>query len=83
MFLLSRPGCRTLYEKLGSAEAVEACVALFYEKLLNDPLLAPFFEGVDMQKLAMKQVGQASRQWGPDEGSVCGSYHWMPRASRS
>jgi truncated hemoglobin YjbI len=31
-------------------------VALFYEKLLNDPLLAHFFEGVDMHKLAMKQV---------------------------
>jgi truncated hemoglobin YjbI len=50
--------CRTLYEKLGGAPAVEAAVAHFYKKVMADPLLVPFFEGVDMKKQAKKQVGR-------------------------
>ncbi|KAL6751167.1 globin-like protein [Haematococcus lacustris] len=46
----------TLYDKLGSAEAVEACVKVFYTKLLADPDLGRFFEGVNMKLLAYKQT---------------------------
>ena len=33
-----------------------AAVSLFYEKVLADPELAPFFEGMDMPELIHKQV---------------------------
>jgi len=46
----------TLYEKLGSVHAITACVQLFYSKILQDPMLAPFFEGVDMHVLSAKQA---------------------------
>jgi methyl-accepting chemotaxis protein len=38
----------TLYEQLGGQPAVEAAVEGFYERVLDDPLLAPFFEGSNM-----------------------------------
>jgi hypothetical protein len=56
--------CRTLYEKLGGEAAVQAAVTSFYDKLLADPLLAHFFEGVDMRRLAMKQVCIGLLTWG-------------------
>ena len=48
----------TLYDKLGGPEALEAAVDLFYEKVLADERLAPFFEGTNMMRLVIKQVGQ-------------------------
>jgi hemoglobin len=48
--------CRTLYDKLGGAAAIEAAVSVFYSRILGDPLLAPFFEGVCMKTMAKKQV---------------------------
>jgi len=38
----------SLYERIGGEAAVNAAVDLFYEKVLADPLLIPFFEGTDM-----------------------------------
>ena len=38
----------TLFERIGGDEAVEAAVDIFYSKVLSDPALQPFFEGVDM-----------------------------------
>jgi truncated hemoglobin YjbI len=42
-------------------------VDLFYDRVLNDPALAPFFEGVHMAKLKNHQVGsvmiRASWPW--------------------
>jgi len=40
----------SLYERIGGEAAVNAAVDLFYDKLLADPLLIPFFEGVDMAR---------------------------------
>ena len=40
----------TLYEQIGGKPAVEAAVDLFYRKILADPSLKPFFDGVDMAK---------------------------------
>ena len=44
----------TLYDRIGGAPAVKAAVNIFYAKVLADPTLAPFFDGVDM----VKQVGK-------------------------
>lgn len=46
---------KTLFEQLGGAAAVDAAVELFYRKVLSDPRLTPFFEGVDLRRLAGHQ----------------------------
>lgn len=45
----------SLYERLGGAAAVDAAVELFYGKVLADPLLRPFFDGVDMKRQRAQQ----------------------------
>ncbi|KAG2489570.1 hypothetical protein HYH03_012018 [Edaphochlamys debaryana] len=50
-------GAPTLYDKLGGAAAVDAAVGIFYKKIMSDPELAPFFEGVDMDRQMKKQAG--------------------------
>ncbi|KAL4430596.1 hypothetical protein ABPG77_005836 [Micractinium sp. CCAP 211/92] len=47
---------QSLYDQLGGQKAVEAAVELFYSKLLDDPELSPFFEGVDMPQQRRKQA---------------------------
>ena len=47
----------SLYETLGGQPAIEAAVEIFYRKMLADDRVAPFFEGVDMDKQAAKQIG--------------------------
>lgn len=37
-------------------DGVRAAVGAFYKRVLADPQLAPFFEGVDMAKQQAKQV---------------------------
>ncbi len=46
----------TLYERIGGTQAVSAAVNLFYKKVTADPLLMPFFEGVDMMRLMHHQI---------------------------
>ena len=46
---------QTLYERLGGEAAVDAAVDRFYEKVLSDANLAPFFDGLDMKRQASKQ----------------------------
>lgn len=46
----------SIYEQLGGADAIEAVVAMFYERVLADPLLQPFFRGVQMSRQHQKQV---------------------------
>lgn len=45
----------TLFERLGGKPAVEAAVDLFYQKVLADPRIKHFFEGVDMTRLRNHQ----------------------------
>ena len=45
----------SLYERSGGAPAVAAVVDRFYEAILADPLLAPFFGGVDVDRLRAHQ----------------------------
>lgn len=40
----------SLYEKLGGDKAVHATVEIFYQKVIADKELAPFFSGINMQR---------------------------------
>lgn len=44
------------YEQIGGAEGITRLVDLFYARVLGDPELKPFFEGVQMAKLRRMQV---------------------------
>lgn len=44
------------YEQIGGAEGITRLVDLFYARVLGDPELKPFFEGVQMAKLHRMQV---------------------------
>lgn len=44
------------YERIGGGRAVAQVVDLFYERILGDPALAPFFVGVDMARLKRHQA---------------------------
>lgn len=44
------PRKKSLYTAIGGANAVDAAVELFYEKVLADPELDPFFTNTDMAK---------------------------------
>jgi len=44
-----------LYERLGGKPAVEAAVDSFYDKIMKDALIRPFFDGVDMPRQRAKQ----------------------------
>ena len=44
-----------LYEQLGGEPAVNAAVDIFYRKVLKDPRINRFFDGVDMDRQAAKQ----------------------------
>jgi hemoglobin len=46
---------KSLYEQIGGAAAVEVAVGAFYRKVLTDPVLSPFFDGVDPSALKAKQ----------------------------
>ena len=45
----------SLYEQLGGEAAIKAAVEIFYKKVLADPLLSPFFDGIDMDRQVGKQ----------------------------
>jgi hemoglobin len=61
----SEPGTSapaTLFDRLGGEPAVAAVVDLFYARVLADGDLAPYFAGVDTDRLAQHQrrfIGQA------------------------
>ena len=47
---------KTLYDRLGKKEGIRAVVEDFYDRLLGDTELGPFFEGADMEKLRRTQT---------------------------
>src|SRR4051812_33086807 len=52
----------SIYDAIGGQAALEAAVERFYERVMVDALLAPFFAGMDMRKLKVHQLaflGQA------------------------
>jgi hemoglobin len=56
----------TLYEQIGGRETVERLINNFYDRVLADPQLKPFFEHTSMDKLRkMQQEFFASALDGP------------------
>lgn len=58
----------SLYDRLGGEPAIMAAVTLFYDKIMADPSIAPFFATLDMKAQSRKQV--AFMTWafgGPSE----------------
>ncbi|MFC5970936.1 group 1 truncated hemoglobin [Halomarina salina] len=47
---------QSVYHEIGGREAVEAVVEAFYDRVLSDDRLAPYFEGMDMTELRAHQV---------------------------
>ena len=45
----------SLYERVGGADGIDALVVDFYNRVLADPLLAPFFKHADIDKLLAMQ----------------------------
>lgn len=45
----------SLYERLGGAPAIDAAVDAFYERVLADESVAPFFQGVSMPRQIKQQ----------------------------
>jgi hemoglobin len=45
-----------LYELLGGAAAVNTATLRFYEKVMADPVLAPYFKGLNIEAQAKKFV---------------------------
>jgi hemoglobin len=57
----------SLYVRIGGAGAVAAAVDGLYERIVADPDLTPYFEGVDMDRLkAHQRAFIASALGGPD-----------------
>ncbi len=49
-------GEQATYDTLGGAEGIGAVVDAFYERILGDPQLSPYFADVDMARLHAHQV---------------------------
>ena len=46
----------SLFTRIGGKDAVNATVDKMYDKILTDPLLKPFFEGLDMARQRRSQA---------------------------
>jgi len=46
---------KSLFERIGAEAAVQATVVKMYDKILDDALLAPFFENIDVEALRLSQ----------------------------
>jgi hemoglobin len=55
---------KSLYERLGGADAVNAAVDIFYRKVLSDDRVSPFFDNVDMDAQIAKQKGFLTMAFG-------------------
>jgi hemoglobin len=55
------------YDAIGGGSAVSAVVNDFYDRVLGDPQLAPYFEGVDLARVKRHQVLMVSQVLGGPE----------------
>lgn len=46
----------TLFDDIGGEESVNAAISIFYDRVLDDESLAPFFSNVDMATQSRKQA---------------------------
>jgi hemoglobin len=63
-FVQTEPVEKTLFEQLGGEAAIEAAVVTFYEKVMADPTLAPFFDHLDMNAQIKKQIAFMTMAFG-------------------
>lgn len=62
------PDQNDLYERIGGEEAIEAAVEEFYDRVLADDRLAPFFDDADLGSLkAHQRAFLATATGGPAE----------------
>lgn len=54
----------TLYERLGGEAAVEAAVSRFYDKVMADPSLSHYFDGLDLNAQIAKQIAFMTMAFG-------------------
>jgi hemoglobin len=54
----------SLYERLGGEAAITACVGMFYDRIMGDPKLSPFFDDLDMDKQINKQIAFMTMAFG-------------------
>ncbi|MGB0749015.1 MAG: group I truncated hemoglobin [Magnetospiraceae bacterium] len=69
----------TIYEEIGGKEAVDAAVGIFYQKVLADPLLIPFFEDVDMDNQSKMQARFFTTVF---KGEASGAAEYMRKSHR-
>jgi hemoglobin len=62
-FAIVRP-MKSIYEQLGGEAAVAAAVPRFYEKVMADPSLAHYFDGLDMDAQIDKQIAFMTMAFG-------------------
>ena len=55
------PPLPPLFDRIGGMQALINAVDVFYARILDDPTLAPFFEGVEMSRQRTKQVRRGER----------------------
>lgn len=55
---------QTLYERLGGEDAIVATVGMFYDRIMGDESLAPFFADLDMDKQITKQIAFMTMAFG-------------------
>jgi hemoglobin len=57
----------SLYEERGGGDAIQVALDLFYEKVMADPAMSPFFEHVDTDGIKRKQKAFLAMAFGgPD-----------------
>ena len=54
----------SLYERLGGEAAITATVGMFYDRIMGDEKLAPFFADLDMDKQINKQIAFMTMAFG-------------------
>ncbi|PRQ03172.1 Group 1 truncated hemoglobin GlbN [Enhygromyxa salina] len=54
----------TLYERLGGEAAITATVGMFYDRIMSDESLNPFFADLDMDKQINKQIAFMTMAFG-------------------
>ena len=58
----------SLYDRIGGESAIIAACSIFYARLIEDPLLRGFFDGMDVEALTAKQIGFLTHAFnGPKE----------------
>jgi hemoglobin len=54
----------SIYERIGGEAAITATVGMFYERIMADELLAPFFVDLDMDRQITKQIAFMTMAFG-------------------